>query len=388
MSGDDGSLFAGHEGRLFAALLLGATAVFVSRFVLSPLVPAIIEDLGVTGGEVGVAMTALWATVGLLRYPAGRLTDALNRKTVLVAGLAFAAAGAALLATTASYLHLLAGSLVLGVGIGLYIPAAVVLVSDLFAARRGRAFGVYEAAVNLGGALAAGFAAVVVGASAWQSAYLPATAGLVGVGVLLHALDRSPYVVRRVRLDATNTVRRVAAEPGLRVLLVTVALLAFVTEATIGFLPTLLEFEKGFGPALAKNAFAVFFVVGIPVNLVAGGLGDRFGLRRVALGGALVAAAGFGFLLLSSTPALVGFGVVCVAAGLTANWPMALAILTEAVPGSSAGGDFGAISTAYVALGSLGPTYVGVVGERVSYVVAFGGLAVLVVGYAALVSRL
>lgn len=54
--------------------------------------------------------------------------------------------------------------------------------------------------------------------------------------------------------------------------------------------------------------------------------------------------------------------------------PVMQAFLMDAFPDGSMGGDLGATRTVYIGLGSLGPTYVGFVAGRASYVTAFSGL--------------
>lgn len=174
----------------------------------------------------------------------------------------------------------------------------------------------------------------------------------------------------------------------IRRLVVAFSLLAFANEGAIAFLPTFLQIEKGLAPAFASNAFAAFFVVGMLVNPFAGGLGDRFGPLRVATAAGLVSAAGAGLLVLAEGRPLAFAGVAVLAVGLTANWPVMLAHLMDAVPSSSVGGDFGAVGTVFIAVGSLGPGYVGLVAERAGFESAFAGLVACLLAYAGVTSWL
>ena len=375
-------LLTGYSGRLLLVVSVGTTVVMTTRLALAPVLPRVIEDLGISPGLAGVALTVMWGMVALLRYPGGRLADRLSRKTVLAAGLAAATAGAALMLRVESYPGFLLAAVVLGTGIGLWLPAAVVSVSDLFVERRGQAYGVYEAFFNLAGVVAAGTALLVPAVVGWRDGYLAMAALLVLVAVLLHAWSAEPYTVALPTLGLRETVARVFAARRIRRLVVAFALLAFANEGAIAFLPTFLQAETGLAPALASNAFAAFFVVGMLVNPLAGGLGDRFGALRVATVAGLLSAAGVALLVVAEGPTLALAGVLVLAVGLTANWPVMLAHLMDAVPAGSVGGDFGAVGTLFIAIGSLGPGYVGLVADAVGFRAAFAGLAVCLLAYA------
>jgi MFS family permease len=280
------------------------------------------------------------------------------------------------------YPSFLLASAVVGIGIGLWFPAAVVSVSDLFVERRGQAFGVYEASINLAGVVAAGFALLVPVFFGWRDGYLGLVALLAVVGVLLHRWSAEPYELGVPEFGVRETARRVFGTRRIRGLVLAFALLAFANEGTLSFLPTFLQVEKGLAPALASNAFAAFFVVGMVFNPLAGVLGDRVGALRVATGAGLLSAAGIGLLVVAEGEALALDGVAVLALGLSANWPVLIAYLMDAVPASSVGGDFGAVGTVFIAVGSLGPSYVGLVAENASYATAFTGLGICLVGYA------
>jgi hypothetical protein len=61
-----------------------------------------------------------------------------------------------------------------------------------------------------------------------------------------------------------------------------------------------------------------------------------------------------------------------------------LTYLMDQIPSTSLGGDFGVVGTVFIAIGSLGPTFVGVVAERAGYEAAFLALAGPLLAYTAL----
>lgn len=117
---------------MFGVLTLGLATVRIGQRALPTLLPVLINDLGITPLEAGLALTVISVFYGLLQYPSGRIADRLTRKTALIASLGTGTVGAAVLTTTHNYGMLLVGVAIIGVGQGLYGPAGRALVSDIF----------------------------------------------------------------------------------------------------------------------------------------------------------------------------------------------------------------------------------------------------------------
>jgi MFS family permease len=346
--------------------------------MLPPLLPRIIDTLQITSTQAGFALTLMWGLYSLCQYPSGRLSDHLSRKTLLVSGSVLLGFGFGIVWATVSYPMFLTGVAVVGLGAGLYPTAARALISDLFVARRGQAFGVHTAAGDLGNAAAAGLAAGAVAFMTWQAAFLPMTVLFGGLLIVLHLWSREPYVFNRVDLELRSTGRRLFATSQVRWLLVAYILFAFTWQSFTGFLPTFLQVEKGLSVGLASTGFAMFFIVGMAVKPVAGLLGDRLGRTRVAVGGLLVGLSGLVSLLLASSTLIVFFGIGIFAVGLMSFPPVMQAFFMDIFPDRSMGGDLGGIRTIYIGIGSIGPTYVGFAAGIQSYTTAFAGLVVCV----------
>jgi MFS family permease len=384
----EGPLWSGYSGRQLIVVSLGTTITLGAVFLISPLMPAIIHEYGLSASQAGGVLTALWALNGLGRYPGGRLADRLSHKTVLVSSLGLATVGCGALMVSGSYPMVLLSVATIGLGAGLYYPAGIAQLSTLFSERRGRALGANVAGTNLGGVLASGFAFLVLGAGAWRPALIPFAIVLLGLLAVTHRFNAEPYVVGRPRLDLRETAVRLSTSPQIRWILVAFILFAFAWQGSVSFLPTYLQVDKGFSPSLASSSFAVVFLVGIVANPVVGALGDRFGHAVIASATALLGAVGLGVLLIARSLPSVIASITLFAVGITAFWTAMSAFAVERFPDASMGGDFGAVSAAYVAIESLGSTYVGVVADIQSHAVAYAGLIVCLLVSAAVTRRL
>jgi predicted MFS family arabinose efflux permease len=373
-TGRDERLFTGYTGRLLIGVSLGWALIQTGRLVISPLLPAIIGDLGISSTRAGFAITVLWGLYAVMQYPSGRLSDQLSRTTLLVAGLVLIAVGFVVISGAVTYLVFLVGAAVVGLGAGIYPTPARGLLSDLFVARRGQAFGLHTGSGDTGGVIAAGLATLVLGLATWRAAFLPVAAAIGAVAVALHYWSREEYVLTRVDLALGDTGKRLLREPRLRWMLLSYSLFAFTWQSTVGFLPTYLRIGKELSPAVANTGFAALFVVGALAKPVAGGVGDRLSRGLLAAVLLAVAATMLAVLTVATTTLVVLTAVICFAVGLMAFPPVMQAYLMDSFPDDSMAGDLGAMRSVYIGVGALGPTYVGVVADAFDYDVAFTGL--------------
>lgn len=384
MPGIDGGerLLTGATGRLSVTLALGIIAVNLGRQGIPPLLPRIISDLGITPAAAGIALTALAAGHALVQYVSGRVADELSRKTVLVGGLGVAIVGFALLAVATRYPVFVAGTTLVGLGGGAYIISMRISLSDLFVTRRGQALGLNLAAGQLGNVMAAGLAVAALALATWRAAFLPVIVLVLVIVLALQVWSHDEYAVSSVELGLRETVGRILATRRVRWLLVAYTLVIFTWQGVVGFLPTLLQIDKGLSPTVASAGFALLFLVGMLAQPLAGGLSDRLPRTVVAGGALLFGAVGVGVISVVGSPVLIAVGVGLLAVGLMSFPPVTQAYLLDIFPDATVGGDFGAFRTIYQVCASLGPTYVGVVAERATYTVAFTGFGACLLGSA------
>lgn len=374
MNNTPSSPFVGGHGRMLSVLSVGVVALLAGQLVIAPALPAIIEEFDIAPAAAGASLTLMWACAALAMYPGGRSSDLLSRKTVLVAAIAVLVVGFLAVASAPSFPVFLLGLAVVGLGVGLYEPANMALVFESFANRRGRALGIIAASYSFGSAVAGGLAGVALALASWRVAFLPLAAGLAVVGLLVHRWSREPYVVLPVALDGHGTVRRLFASRQLRRVLALFCLYMLVWQASVSFLPTFLRVEKGYAPLPATGAFVAVFLIGLAISPTVGELGDRFGHRRVGGSAPLIGAVGLSLFVVAERPLAVAAATVLFAVGLMSFWPVMNAFLMARLAPDSLGGDYGLSRAVFFGVGSLGPTYTGLVAEHASYRTAYGGL--------------
>jgi MFS family permease len=381
-------ILSGRAGRLLVLISLGTVGTMGGRLLFAPLLPAIVSDLSLSTTQAGVALSVLWACSALIQYPSGRASDELSRKTILVGGLVLMAVGSVVVSRVGTYPELLIATACFGIGAGFYMPTSFAHIADLYDRRRGTAFGINVASVNLGGLLVAALAGVVLAAATWQTAFLVLFLFLFVLSVAMHFSSDQPYVFDGgVDFQVLRTIKRLLSDFTLRRTLLAMSLVTFCWQSVAGFVPTYLSVAKGTTTGFANVAFAWLFLSSLLINPVAGKFGDRFGHRPVATSGALISAIGIVVLLLTGKrlPLLAGIGLL--GTGLASFMPSANTLLMSLFPDGSKGGDFGAVRSAYMAFGSLGPAYVGVVAGGPGYAAAFAGLVgILILGAVVLIS--
>jgi MFS family permease len=367
-------LTRGYTGRLFLGVSIAWFVLAFGRQLLPPLLPSIISDLGISSFRAGVALTGLLALRGLSHYPGGRLSDQLSRKTVLVGALATVSAGFVLLSVSTVYPLFVFAVMVIGTGAGAYVITARSTAADLYIEKRGQAFGLQNAFTNVAGVASAGGAVVVLAVGTWRSAFLPIVALFVLLAVALHRWNRDPYVIQRVEFDPFGTLRRVFSAPSVRKTVAAYVLGIFAWLGMINFLPTYLQVEKGLSVPIASAGFGLVFLVGAVTGPMAGVLGDRFGKLPTSIGALMLGILGLFSLISGTSLPVLAVTIVTMAVGFWAFFPVAQAYLMDSFADGTMGGDLGAVKGMWGLVGSLGPSYVGLIADWRSYTLAYVGL--------------
>jgi MFS family permease len=174
----------GH-GKLVALISTGHLYSHASNLALPPLFLALRAEFAVDWVTLGAAVAAANVASGVSQVPFGVMVDRLGGRITLLAGLAMMAVGFALMSVAAEFWQIIALSVVVGAGNGVFHPADYSILSARVDERyMGRAVSVHGFSGYLGWFVAPG---IMLALEAWIG-WRGALAAAAGVGFAITAL--------------------------------------------------------------------------------------------------------------------------------------------------------------------------------------------------------
>ncbi|MFE6527003.1 MDR family MFS transporter [Streptomyces sp. NPDC057794] len=259
----------------------------------------------------GLVMTVFGVGSGLAAFVGGILADRLGRRAVLLASEALTVVGMAGLGFADTKLLVVAGTLVVGVGLNATRPARAAAVADLVSeADQPRAYSLLYWATNLGFSVAA----VSAGAAADRSFALlfavNAIANAVAGAVVYRCVPETRPEAAQPPGEASGR-RRTAVhrDPPFAVLLGSVLLLGLMFQQPLVALPLAMT-EQGRSPAEYGTVMMVNGLVIAVFQLPLSRLADRFRPERALAVATLLSGIGFG--LTGAVHSLPGYAATVV----------------------------------------------------------------------------
>lgn len=370
--------------RLTLGLLLGAFfGTMTARLVVSPLVPDLLVAFDVSKGAIGLALTGMWAAYAVTQFPAGAAADRFGARPLVLAGLAVTAVASLLLALAPSFPTFAVAAGAVGVGAGLYFPAAVALLTRLFE-NTGQVLGLHISGGDSAGLVVPVAATAVAARVGWREALAVAPAVVVAMFVLsawqLPGDDEAGPARRREPVDLRTPLRLLSA-PTLLYTTSLAVLLAFTFQAVVSFFPTFLVEYWGLSVGRAGLHFAVVFLLWIVFSPVAGRLADAVGEDGVLAATTLFMIAGVAVLLAAPTFAVAVAGVVLLGIGMSWGGVIAARFMV-ALPAAGRTTGYGLVRSVYMLLGASGSVVTGTLAEVSGWPAAYGLLVVLLSAFA------
>ncbi|OHX14406.1 MFS transporter permease [Chromobacterium sphagni] len=135
-----------HEKNMVVLLSLGFGLIGLDRFIILPLFPAIMRDLGMNYQDLGNLSAALAMAWGFAALGIGGLVDKLGRKNVLVGSLLLVSALSGLSALAAGLVTLLLLRALMGICEGMFTPTGITVTIEVsHPSRRGFNLGIQQA---------------------------------------------------------------------------------------------------------------------------------------------------------------------------------------------------------------------------------------------------
>jgi sugar phosphate permease len=347
----------------FAALLTGFPSIG----------PAIRQEYGLSLSGFGTLIGAITAGATLTLVPWGLLTDRIGERISISFGLAGAAA--ALFVSAAGGSALLAGMLLVAGALGAVanVASGRVVMGWFAFAERGMAFGLRQAAVPLGGAVAAFTLPALVIATDARAGLVALAAGcLVAAGACAVWL-REPERSRPPRGLGPLRDRRVYRLAGASGLLVA------SQAAVVGFVVLFLHEERGMDEVAAGAVLAAIQVVGVGLRIAAGRWSDRLARRVLPLrwAAAVITVTWIAAPALIDQPLGVVVPIVVAAGAITFGWNgLSFNAAAELAAEGRSGTAIAIQQTALFASASVAPPLFGWLVSATSWRVAFWSLAI------------
>lgn len=338
---------SGHRSGLSAQLLifLGSNTISsVGTWVHN--VAASIYIFNATGSSlaVGAVATAQFASTVLLAPWAGTAADRVDLRRLL-SSMQMGGAGAALLLAFASAagfltpLVLVAGSTVIGAFLGFCLPASQSLVPLLVAESRvAFAVALNSVTYNLARAVGPALAAIVLTAGGMTFAMLinAASFALFAVGVRsAHPLRARSASSAPLRSSFREAMVVVIGNPNLRILLLTVAVVAIAADPVTTLAPGLVVVSLDLEPGAVGWIMSLFGVGAVLSALATAGVAAK-GRKYLAMA-LLVEVAGVLSIAFAPGPIFMAAGMTLAGVGFIQSISTATAMLHAFVPADVAG---------------------------------------------------
>lgn len=347
---------------LIAANLRGAlTAV-------GPVVGRIKDDLSLSGAGAGMLTTLGLLAFAVISPVAPKLSRRLGAENTLLAGMALITVG--VIVRAAPYAApLFAGTVLIGVGIGLGNVLVPALIKRDFASRAGLMTGIYSVALTLVAGIASGVSIPIADAPGfgWRGAL-----GVWGLASALALVAWLPQVSRGRRERVVRSSSLTSARPWRSPLAWQVSLFmgfqSIIFYVNVTWLPELLQ-DRGMSPGTAGWMLSLMQIIGLPANFLAPVLAARRpsqrGIMAVVMAMLLVGYAGL--LFDAGTGPLTVAWVLLIGIGAGASFSLCLVFFSLRTRTATEATELSGMAqfVGYL-VAAVGPAFIGFVHDRSS----------------------
>lgn len=274
--------------RVLTVLVAVQVGLSMDKMVLPIAMPYIAAEYQLTPMEMGVVMSAFFATYSLSQIPGGMLADRFGVRIVATLALIWSTLFAGVASIAGNLFQLTLARLGAGLGEGVYPSCTYKLISAWFPAKaRASATAAVLAFANVGGALAPLVVVPIILAWGWRAVFIL----LAGLGVVASlsfwrfVRNRPSTAEQQVALAPEVTEIQVTAEnyplgskSAVRASVISWFLLMFAFDFAVWgyklWLPMLLVKERGFSGVEMAGAMSACSFAGVAGSFVGGWLSD------------------------------------------------------------------------------------------------------------------
>ena len=343
---------------------------FFGRVILSPLLPSIEEDLGLSHAESGGLFLLMSIGYSIAMLASGFISAKISHRGTIIASILSNGSGALLVSLSPSMTGIRISLFVLGMGSGLYFPSAMATITNLVDSKNwGKAIAVHELGPNLGFILAPILTEYGLRFTSWRGILFATGIACLLIGGVF-ALFGAGGRFAGQRPNVGN-VGQIFSLPSFWIMVVLMSLAAGAGLGTYSIIPIYLISERGMEGGLVNTLLSLSRISGLFVTFLSGWLADRFGTKLVLAGAAAIAAASTMLLGLEASTWLVPI-LLLQPAAITAFFPVALSALSGIGP-ERARNVAVSLTIPFVFLfgGGIVPAVMGLMGEGGSFALGF-----------------
>ena len=306
------------------------------------ILPSIKNTFGLTDIQYGAIESARSAANTAVQIPSGAIADILRKQWIAVASAGLAGLGVAyvVLGLAPSYGVVILAAVLIGIGIALWHPPALSVLSSRLAARRGLAISVHGMGGNIGNAIGPLFLGIIIGAIAWQTASWILAIPLISLALLLWIVLRNVPGVEGEKVSAKEYFSSAIGLLKNRVMLLLVisnGVRAMGTSAVFTFFSLYCREDLGFSDAKVGVYYMLMMASGIVSQPVLGYLSDRFGRRAVLIPSIMLLGLLVFLLVWSGSGAGLALVAVCIGLFIYAIGAIMQAAAMDATPARTGG---------------------------------------------------
>lgn len=287
---------------LLIVLAAGHFTVDMHSGSLPSLFPVLRTTYGISYTQVGFLMLISQITSSVIQPLFGLISDRIATRWLLPTSLAITSAGLLVIGTAQTYPMVMAGVIVMGMGIAAYHPEASKLAHYVGGQRKGKAMSIFAIGGNIG--IGFGPALMGLGLALWGMRgtllFVPVT--LVAISLVMRHLQRL-YAHEAQGAVAAKAQESDTAQPAKATQWKTVGLLLFIIflrsgahASILAFIPMYYTDYLGHSGTYSSMLLTTFLLAGALGTFLGGPASDRLGPRMIILG-SLAAATPFIALL-------------------------------------------------------------------------------------------
>jgi NNP family nitrate/nitrite transporter-like MFS transporter len=252
---------------------------FLSRIVLSPLMPSVEKDLRMGHGEAGSLFFLISLGYCVMLLASGFVSSCLNhRKTIILSSIAVG--GALFIVGFNDHLWgIHVGLLLLGMAAGLYLPSGIATLTELVSPEHwGKAISIHELAPNLGFVIAPLLTEALLGVCSWREVLMVLGVASIFAGFIFLSFGNG--VVSHGEAPNVGTLRIVLKKPSFWIIMALFSLGIGGSFGVYSMFPLYLVSERGMDRAWANTLVGISRIFPLGMAILSGWVTDRLGTKQ------------------------------------------------------------------------------------------------------------